>query len=181
MRAWRERGAPVKVLLYALVGLVTVWMQLTLAQDLAIQGVRPNLVLLSVVLLGLRWMEPYGFFYGAGVGLAQDVFSHGMLGVYGFSYCCVSLAARALGISTYEQTVLYSTLGMLGLGLLEGLLSTTLFELVDSGVPWFGWYFTAVLPAVLYTTALAPLGHVLASWVERLIQRLPVRRGMGSN
>ena len=78
-----------KVWVFLAIGVATLWLQLTVAPYLALFGLKPNLMLLAVLLLALRRQEPWMFVYAAVAGLALDVFSHGIIGVYGPSFFLV--------------------------------------------------------------------------------------------
>ena len=66
--------------------MVALGLQVTIAPSLSLWGQKPNLALIILLLLGFRWMDPWLFILGAAMGLAVDVFSHGILGVYGISF-----------------------------------------------------------------------------------------------
>ncbi len=154
-------------LVYLAMGLSMLWLQVTLAGSMAIWGVAPNLLLLTVLLCGLRWQDRWQFAYAALAGLACDVFSHGMLGVYGLSFFLVSYAARLAGIAMYESNPLSLMVLVGGLSVMEGVLSTTIFNLLDGGAPWWHWLFTAVLPVALYHAVLTPLFLLAFERIER--------------
>lgn len=145
-----------KALSYAGLGLAALWLQLTVGDLLSIGWIRPDLLLLTVVLAGLRWMEPWLFVYGALAGLAQDVFSHGMLGVYGISFFFTAVASRITGAFIYENNLVVTMIAAFGLCLGEGLTSVTLLHLLDANVPWWGWVLGRVVPAAAYDSLLAP-------------------------
>jgi rod shape-determining protein MreD len=158
-----------KLLFYFVLGLAFLWLQLTLAPLLEVGWIKPNLALLSVVVTGVRWMDPWLFLYAAPLGLAQDALSHGVLGVYGTSFFFISFAARLMGASIYEHNLLFSVLGVLALCLAEGLMSVTFLHLLDAGVPWWAWILERALPEAVYNALLAP---VLFYGLRRLERRL---------
>ena len=53
-----------KFLIYAGIGIATLWLQLTLAPLVALFGMKANLLLLTVLVIGLRWSDPWYFLYG---------------------------------------------------------------------------------------------------------------------
>jgi rod shape-determining protein MreD len=150
---------------YAGVGLFMLWGQVSLAPHLAIGGIKPNLVLLSVLVLQVRWLHPWAFLFAAVAGLAVDSFSHGLLGVYAASYVVTAVLGRRLALLIYENSWPFTVLLVAGLTVLEGLVALAVLSLLDEHVPWFPWLFTRVLPQALYHALLCPF----ALWgVERL-------------
>lgn len=139
------------------IGLGALWMQLTVFAWISIFGLNPNLLLLTVLLLGLRWMEPWLFVYAGLAGLALDVFSHGILGVYGISLFTSAFAAIYVGNAMYENSLLFIVTAVAGLSLFEGLVSISIFELLDSSTPWWNWVLTRSLPVSAYHGLLAPV------------------------
>jgi rod shape-determining protein MreD len=146
-----------KVLVYLGMAIAVLWLQLTLPPLGSVYGVKPNLMLLTVLVIGLRWQEPFQFVYAALAGMTQDVFSHGILGIYGLSFFAIYFLARLAGSSFYENNLLFGSLAVLGLSVVEGAISLTLLNFLDSDIPWFYWMFTSVLPAALYNSLVSPL------------------------
>ncbi|MCZ6474462.1 MAG: rod shape-determining protein MreD [SAR324 cluster bacterium] len=160
MRAW----------IYPAIGLASFWLELTAIPYLSIFGIKPNLFLLTVLVLGLRWMSPWLFVYGVAVGIALDVFSHGMLGVYGISFFIISFLAIYVGSAIYENTLWFTMVSVAGLTLAEGLISISIFEILDSTAPWWQWLSQRVLPAAIYHAVLAPFLAWGLIWLERLLK-----------
>ncbi len=142
--------------IYLGIGIGALWLQLTVVPYLSVFGLKPNLLLLTVLLLGLRWMQPWLFVYAAMVGLGLDVFSHGMLGVYAISFFLIAFVSLYVGDSMYENSLWFIVISVAGLSLVEGIISVTIFEILDSGVPWWHWVLTRVLPVSVYHGVLAP-------------------------
>jgi len=158
-----------KLLAYVGIGVVALWLQVTLAPYVSVGGIKPNLPLVTVLVLGLRWMDPWLFVYGAITGLAVDVFSHGVLGVYASSFFAVSFLARVAGNALYENNPLFTALLTAGLTLVEGGIAVSLFKLHDPGVSWWAWMLADVLPQAVYHAVLAvPVWWVIGRLERRL-------------
>ena len=157
-------------LVYVILGLFALWFQVTLAGSLALGGIRPNLMLLLLLVVGLRWQDPWVFLFGALVGLGMDSFSHGYLGVYGISYFMAGVLARATGQAINEQNVVLNFFLILVLSLAEGAISLGLFNYLDESLPGWTWFFSRVLPGSLYTAFLAPLAFPLIIFIERSLK-----------
>jgi len=146
-----------KALLYAGLALLTLWLQITVVPSLAVWGVRPNLVLVTLLAVALRWRDTFVFAYAALLGVALDSFTHGVLGAYGLSFFAAALAARLAGGAMYEDNLLLGAVAVFGLCLLEGAVFAGVFRVLDRQIPWWNWIFTRVLPGSLYNALLAPL------------------------
>ena len=142
--------------LYLGIGIGALWIQLTVFSWLSVFGLKPNLLLLTVLVLGLRWMEPWLFVYAALAGLALDVFSHGVLGIYGLSMFLTAFAALYVGNAMYENSLWFIVSAVAGLSLFEGVVSVSIFEMLDPNVPWWNWLLTRSLPVSVYHGFLAP-------------------------
>jgi rod shape-determining protein MreD len=165
-----------KPFVYSSIGITVLWLQLTVAPLVAVFGYKPNLLLLSVVVIGLRWLEPWLFFYAACAGLALDVFSHGVVGVYALSFFAASFLARYIGTAVYENSLLVGVAGVLAVSLAEGLVSVSLFEVLDATIPWWRWTFTQVLPNSIVNAVWSPLVFLVFARLERWVHLAEVPR-----
>jgi rod shape-determining protein MreD len=133
--------------------------------SLSVFGVHPNLPLMTIALFGMRWLHPGLYLYAALAGLAEDSFSHGVLGVYGISFLITAALANAAGILIYEQNPLFTALAVTVLTFAEGVASLVLFSTLGSEVAWASWLLGRVLPASVYHGILTPV-------VFRVLRRL---------
>lgn len=147
-------------------GLAALWLQLSLAPLIAIAGFKPNLILVFMLVISLRWSGPWLFIYAVLSGLAQDAFSHGLLGVYAFSFFLVFFAARYAGMSVFEKNLIYAVVGVFVLTLVEGLISVSVFEYLDPSVPWWNWTLGKVAPGAVFNCLLTPPVWFLLSRLE---------------
>ncbi|MDH4224826.1 MAG: rod shape-determining protein MreD [Deltaproteobacteria bacterium] len=140
-----------------LMGFFLVWLHVSAAHQFSIWGVKPNLLLMGVIIAGLRWMNPWVLMYAAFAGLVEDTYSHSLLGVYGLSFLATVVVAYYAGRSLFEQNILFMMLAVVGITLFEGLLAITLLRMVEGDVPGLKWFFSRTLPVALYHGALTPL------------------------
>jgi rod shape-determining protein MreD len=154
-------------LVFTAIGVVTLWLQLTVAPLVSVFGYKPNLLLLTVAVMGLRWGERWLFIYAALAGLSMDVFSHDVLGIYAISFFACSFLARLIGVSVYENSLLVGAMAVFAVSLAEGLISTSLFQILDNSVPWWSWMFTEVLPGSLVNGLWSPLVFIVLTRLER--------------
>ena len=157
-------------------GLVALWLQLTFASTLSIGGMKPNLSLMLLLLVGFRWMDHWLFIFGALLGLTVDVFSHGMLGFYGITFFFAAVVARFAGQAMYENNVWISMGIVAGLSLIHGIFVVTLFEIIDPEIPWWSWMFFKELPLALYHGVLTPLIFFPLVWLEKKYDLTESRR-----
>ncbi|HEX7929077.1 MAG TPA: rod shape-determining protein MreD [bacterium] len=159
-----------KALVHLLIGVLGLWLQTTLAPMIAIGGIRPNLMLLFLLILVLRWPSPWLFVFGALAGLALDSFSSGLLGVYALSFFAIAIIARMAGSAIYENNLISNIVVVFGLTLVHGGIALGIFRFLNPGVPWWWWMFSRVVPEALYTAACAPVVFWLHEKLERRLQ-----------
>ena len=152
---------------YIIAGLVLLVLHVTVGNSLSISEIQPNLLLFTVVYFGLRVANPWVFLFAAFLGLGQDVFSHGILGVNAIAFTLVYYLARGVRHGVYANTVLLAALLVVGLCLVGGLFATALLHMLDDSIPWWNWVFTRVLPEALYTGLLTPIPFLFWHRLER--------------
>ncbi len=145
---------------------MALWLQLSLAPLISIAGIKPNLILVFMLVITLRWMGPWLFIYAALSGLAHDAFSHGLLGVYALSFFLVFFAARYAGMSVFEKNVGVAMVGVFILSMVEGLVSVSIFEYLDPSVPWWEWMLGKIAPGSVFNALLTPPVWIMLSRLE---------------
>ena len=156
-----------KGFLYAGLGLLAVGLQITVIPDFALWGIRPNIVLVTVLALTLRWRDTFVFVYAAVLGMALDSFTHGLLGMYGIAFFTAAIAGRFAGGAMYEDNVVSATIVVFALSIVQGIVFVSVFKVFDRQVPWWGWTLARVLPEALYDAAIAPLVFIGIARLER--------------
>ena len=158
-----------KPLAYLFIGLISFWLQLTLAQWISWGGFKPNFPLLTSLLLSFSGVSPWNLLYAATMGLAQDALSHGMLGVYGLSFTLTSLAVRMLAANLFSYQVYTLMLTIWIFAMLENLLSWILLQFSPYRPALTSWLLTGMQVAV-YTALLAVLINKLLRGLLRRLQ-----------
>ena len=156
--------------LYLGMVLGSLWLQLTLAPHLALFGLKPNLMLLILLVVGIRWIDPWLFIPAITMGLAMDVFSHGVLGIYGISFLLISFLARYVGFLIYENSLWFTMVAVTGLSLAEGFISLSIFEILDGRFEWWNWLFRIVIPLAFYQGLLSSLLFYLLLKLEKVLK-----------
>jgi rod shape-determining protein MreD len=155
-----------KAALYAGLAFLALGLQITVVPNLSLWGVRPDLVLVTLLAVTLRWRDTFVFVYAAALGVALDSFTHGVLGAYGISFFVVAMAAR-LGGGAMEDNVFSATVAVFGLSLLEGIVFVSTFRALDRQVPWWSWTLTRVVPEAFYNALIAPAVFIGLAYLER--------------
>ena len=152
-----------------LLALAVYGVHVAIAPHLSIVGVRPNLLLLTVILVGVQWVHPGFFVLAALFGLSQDSFSHGWLGLYGVTFVFTGVLANLLGRLIYEHNLLFVMGIVFGLSLFHGAVALVLLSIVGSDSAWASWFFAWVLPQAVYHAVLTPLALLLLRRLARLV------------
>jgi rod shape-determining protein MreD len=153
--------------LYAGLAFLALGLQITVVPNLSLWGVRPDLVLVTVLAVTIRWRDTFVFVYAAALGVALDSFTHGVLGVYGITFFAAAIAARFVGGAMYEDNLFSSAAAVFGLSLLEGIVFVSIFHGLDRQVPWWLWTLTRVVPEAFYNALLAPVVFIGIARLER--------------
>jgi rod shape-determining protein MreD len=156
-----------KGFLYAGLAFLALGLQITVIPTLAVWGVRPDLVLITVLAVALRWRDTFVFVYAAALGVALDSFTHGILGVYGIAFFAATLTARFAGNAMYEDNIISSAIAVFALSLLQGIVFVSVFRTLDRTVPWWGWTLTRVVPEAFYDALISPVVFVFLARLER--------------
>jgi rod shape-determining protein MreD len=159
-----------RLLIHVGIWLAGVWLQASVAPAAALWGYRPNLLLLTLLVLVLRWPSPWLFVYGALAGLAMDSFTHGVLGIYGLSFFATAIAARIAAGFVYDNSTGSALLVVLAMAWFEGTVAITIFEVMDPATPWWRWWFTRVIPPAFYTALCCPPLLWAHGWLERRLR-----------
>ena len=142
------------------------WLELVFGPLLSIGSSKPSLLLLTVLLLALRHTPPWIFILGTLAGLARDLFSHGLLGLYGISFFVTVILARWLGLMVYERNALFTFVAIGALATIEGGVALFLMNWMDPTVPWWGWLGTRVIPLALFHAVLA----IPVAWAQEKLE-----------
>jgi len=159
-----------KIWLYIGFGLTALWLQLTLAPLLSVFGYKPNIALMILLLLGFRWRDEWLFLFGAVLGLMMDVFSHGVLGLYGISFFSAAFLSRYTGESIYENNLLISMGVISALSFGHGFVAVSLFESFYPEIPWWEWMFFKELPLAFIHGLYTPLLFLPLVWLEKRLK-----------
>ncbi len=142
---------------YLAIVLLMIPVQATLFNPLSLGGIKPDLPLALIYIIGLLTGPAEASLAGIGIGLIQDVAGASLLGLTGFSRGLVGLSAGFLGRRVLDIGSPSNIIFLSAFSLLEGII-IALFMLVFYGtVPVLNIFFTGMLPQALYTGVLGTL------------------------
>ena len=143
--------------IYFIIFLLIIPVQASLFSRLSLAGIRPDLALAVIYIIGLLTGPGEAALAGIGIGLVQDIGSASFIGLNGFTLGLVGLFAgifgrRVLDISSPSNFILLAAFS-----LAEGLFIALFMQVIYGSVPIFSLFFTSMLPQALYTGVLGIL------------------------
>ncbi len=146
-----RRIAPFILLLFLVI------LQTTSLNRLSILGIKPDLLLILVIFLGLHKGPLSGAWYGFLAGILLDLFSPAPLGTNAFSKTVLGFLAGAVAPFLYFEAPLIQGL-LLFVGMfLEGMILFILLASFHLAPSFRHCFLYIILPASLYTSLLTPL------------------------
>jgi rod shape-determining protein MreD len=142
---------------YLALFLLLIPFQATLFNPLSIAGIKPDLALAFLYLIGLLSGPAEGTFAGISIGLVQDIGSASLLGVTGFSRGLIGLAAGLLGKRVLDIESPTIVLFLVAFSLAEGMFIALFLQTTYGMVPFFSLAAGRLLPQALYTGLLGLL------------------------
>ena len=144
---------------------VALILQTTMLETVAVSGVKPDLVMLLVVLNGFLLGTREGAFLGFAGGIVEDLFSGSYIGLNALSKMVGGYLAGAAGERLYRENIPVAT-GVTFLSTSAGLAVNYLLLLyLNIHVSPLSALLRVVLPTAAYTAVLAPFlfGRVFRS------------------
>ena len=135
-----------RFLFFLLVGVFLVTLQTTLLTSFLVQRVRPDLVLILILYLGLSRTTVSGGMVAFLLGYLLDLFSGNAFGVYCFTRPLIFFISRLFQSRFYWEGFSFQCLFVLFFSLVEGCLVFLLL-----------WSFTPSPPHTLYSFVVSPL------------------------
>jgi len=143
--------------IYLIILLLIIPIQASLFSPLSLAGIKPDLALAVIYIIGLLTGPGEAALAGIGIGLVQDIGSASFIGLNGFTRGLIGLFAglfgkRVLDISSPSNFILLAAFS-----LAEGLFIALFMQVFYGSVPIFSMFFTSMLPQALYTGVLGIL------------------------
>jgi rod shape-determining protein MreD len=139
-----------------LLGVILI-LQTTVLDSVAIAGIKPDLVMLLVVLNGFLLGTKEGAFLGFAGGIVEDLFLGSYIGLNALSKMAAGYLAGAAGERLYRENIPVATI-VTFLASLTGLtVNYLLLRYLDIYIsPLYAFYGVAI-PGAAYTAVLAPI------------------------
>lgn len=142
---------------YLIMLLLIIPVQASLFSPLSLTGIKPDLPLALIYIIGLLTGPTEGALAGVCIGLVQDISSAGPIGLDGFTrglfgLCAGFLGQRVLNIAS-PSNIIFITIFCLA----EGIVIAMFIQVFYGTIPFFSMFFTRLLPQALYTGLLGTL------------------------
>jgi rod shape-determining protein MreD len=142
-------------------------LQTTALPELTILGVKPELMLLTVLAWSLLRGVEEGLVWALLGGLALDLFSGGPLGASALALLIVSfLSGFTRGSVTRSSFLLPMGVALAGTLLYQGLFLLSI-QLTRGSVPWIDSLLRVTLPSLPVNTLLMPVIFQALAWLDR--------------
>ena len=149
---------------YLAIFVLIIPLQASLLDPLSIGGIKPDLALTVLYLIGLLTSPLEATLAGVSIGLVQDIGSASLIGFTGMTRGLEGLAAGLLGSRVLDISSPAIILVLAVFSLAEGLFITAFLQVTYGDVPFLGIMGSRVLPQALYTSL---LGFFLLRLVTR--------------
>jgi rod shape-determining protein MreD len=140
-----------KLWVYLVVLLLILPVQAGLLNPLSIGGIKPDIALAVVFIIGLITGPVEGAFAGMGIGLLQDIGSASLLGLTGLSRGMVGLLSGLLGRRVLDIDNPMIVLFLVALSIAEGLFIALFLQTTYGAVPFLSLVAGRIVPQALYT------------------------------
>ncbi len=163
---------------YFIMLLLLVPLQASLFSSFSLFGIKPDLPLALLYIIGLLTGPAEGAIAGIGIGLLQGVSSAGLIGLDGMTRGLFGLGAGFLGQRVLDIASPTNFVFLSAFCLLEGIAVAMYVVAAYGNCPFFSLLFTRMLPQALYTGLLGTLmlrfiksRNVAAALLRRSLQK----------
>jgi rod shape-determining protein MreD len=148
---------------YVMLFLLLIPFQASLIDKISLGGIKPDLALAVLFVIGLLTGPAEAAAAGMGIGLLQDIASASLIGFSGLTRGLVGLAAGLLGTRVIDSSSPAVVPFLALFSLAEGVLIMSFLQATDGAVPFFSLVIGRLLPQAIYTSLLGLLVLRLAS------------------
>lgn len=155
-----------RIVFLLLLGILFLTVQATLLTTPSLQRIRPDLVLIFILYLGLSYPPVSGGLVAFAFGFLMDLFSGNVLGLHTLSRTLIFYLTQFLRGRIYLEGFSSQFFFVFVFNLFEGLLLLTLLKILSPNPigNLYSLWFTVFLPRSFFTGLLGPL---LFSLIER--------------
>ncbi len=143
--------------IYFIIFLLITPVQASLLNPLSLGGIKPDLALAVLYVIGLLTSPGEAALAGIGIGLVQDISSSSLIGLNGFTRGLIGLFAGLLGRRVLDISSPSNLIFLVAFSLVEGLFIMFFMEVFYGSVPIASMFLTSMLPNALYTGVLGIL------------------------
>jgi len=163
---------------YFLILLLIIPVQAGLLDPLSLGGIKPDLALAVIYIIGLLTGPMEAALAGMAIGLVQDIGSASFLGLSALTRGLIGLSAGQLGRRVLDLTSPSNSIFLAAFSILEGICIALFLQLFHGSVPFLTLAVDRILPQALYTALLGALllkllgyKNVIPSLVRRDVQK----------
>ena len=143
--------------IYLIILLLIIPIQASLFSPLSLAGIKPDLALAVIYIIGLLTGPGEAALAGIGIGLVQDIGSASFIGLNGFTRGLIGLFAGLFGKRVLDISSPTNFILLAAFSLAEGLFIALFMQAFYGYVPIFSMFFTSMLPQAHYTGVLGIL------------------------
>src|SRR5450759_870613 len=167
-----------KPLVYFTILLFIVPVQAGLLEPLSLGGIKPDLALILIYIIGLLTGPLEAALAGIAIGLVQDIGSASFIGFSGLTRGLIGFSAGLLGRRVLDLTSPSNSIFLMGFSLLEGICIALFLQMFYGSAPFFSLLAGRILPQALYTGVLGAVLLQLTNSkdVVPLLRRRTVQR-----
>jgi rod shape-determining protein MreD len=167
-----------KSLVYFTILLLIIPVQAVLFEPLSLGGIKPDLALALLYIIGLLTGPWEAALAGMAIGLVQDIGSASFIGFSGLTRGLIGLSAGLLGRRVLDFTSPSNSIFLAAFSLLEGICIAFFLQMFYGSVPFFSLMAGRILPQALYTGVLGAMllrllgsKNVMSALMRRTVQR----------
>lgn len=136
---------------YVFIFLLLIPFQAGLLNPLSLAGIKPDLALAMLYIIGLLTSPGEAALAGMGIGLLQDIGSASLIGLSGITRGMVGLFAGLLGRRMLDIGSPSNSIFLAVFSLLEGICIALIMQVLYGSIPFFSLLAGRILPQALYT------------------------------
>lgn len=167
-----------KPLVYFAILLLILPVQAGLLDSLSLGGIKPDLALALLYIIGLLTGPAEAALAGMALGLVQDIGSASFLGLSALTKGLIGLSAGLLGRRALDLASPSNSVFLAIFSLLEGVCIALFLQMLYGSVPFFSLTVGRILPQALYTGVLGAVllrliagKNVMSALMRRNVQK----------
>jgi len=167
-----------KPIVYFTILLLITPVQASLLEPLSLGGIKPDLALALLYIIGLLTGPREAALAGMAIGLVQDIGTASFIGFSGLTRGLIGLSAGLLGKRVLDLTSPSNSIFLAAFSLLEGISIMLLLQMFYGSIPFVSLITGRILPQAIYTGVLGAVllkligsKKVLSALTRRTVQR----------